>query len=69
MAISEIKKIGIIGAGVMGPSIAEVFAIFGASYDFSIVMYDISPHQLEKAKSRMEVDFTKVSNTGLFSPS
>ncbi|MFX1507660.1 MAG: 3-hydroxyacyl-CoA dehydrogenase family protein, partial [Promethearchaeota archaeon] len=25
--------------------------------------------QLEKAKSRMEVDFTKVSNTGLFSPS
>lgn len=69
MDVSIIKKIGIIGAGVMGPSIAEVFAIFGASYDFSIVVYDISPTQLEKAKSKMDVDFTKVSNTGLFDPS
>ena len=65
--ISTIKKIGIVGAGVMGPSIAEVFAIFGASNDFSIVVYDISHSQLEKAKLRMDIDFTKVSNTGLFS--
>jgi 3-hydroxybutyryl-CoA dehydrogenase len=67
--VSEIKKIGIIGAGVMGPSIAEVFAIFGASYDFSIIVYDVSATQLEKAESRMDVDFAKVGNTGLFSPS
>ncbi len=67
--VSTIKKIGIIGAGVMGPSIAELFAIFGASYDFSIVLFDISSTQLEKAKSRMDVDFTKVSSTGLFNTS
>jgi len=67
--VSTIKKIGIVGAGVMGPSIAEVFAIFGASYDFSIVIYDISPTQLEKAKSRIDVDITKASATGLFSTS
>jgi len=67
--VSIIKEIGIVGAGVMGPSIAELFAIFGASYDFSIVVYDISPTQLEKAKSRIDIDFTKVSSTGLFSSS
>ncbi|UCE14581.1 MAG: 3-hydroxyacyl-CoA dehydrogenase family protein [Candidatus Heimdallarchaeota archaeon] len=66
MKASDIKKIGVIGAGVMGPSIAELFAIFGASYDFSIIIYDISPSQLEKAKSRIETDFDKVRSTGLF---
>ena len=67
--VSEIKRIGIIGAGVMGPSIAEVFAIFGAPYDFSIMIYDVSAAQLEKARSKMDMDFVKVSNTGLFSSS
>ncbi|MFX0123549.1 MAG: 3-hydroxyacyl-CoA dehydrogenase family protein [Candidatus Hodarchaeota archaeon] len=64
--VSAIKKIGIIGAGVMGPSIAEVFAIFGASYEFEIVIVDISPSQLKNAKIRIREDFTKVFKTGLF---
>ncbi len=67
--VSDIKKIGIIGAGVMGPSIAELFAIFGASSEYTILMYDISSSQIEKAKARMDTDFAKVSSTGLFSSS
>ena len=66
MDISKIRKIGIIGAGVMGPGIAELFAIFGASYDFEIVIHDVSPAQLEKAKIHIQKDFDKVGSTGLF---
>ncbi|MFX1283778.1 MAG: 3-hydroxyacyl-CoA dehydrogenase family protein [Promethearchaeota archaeon] len=66
MDLSKIQKIGILGAGVMGPSIAELFAIFGASYDFEIILYDISEEQLKKAEFRLQNDFTKVESTGLF---
>ncbi|UCG02522.1 MAG: 3-hydroxyacyl-CoA dehydrogenase family protein [Candidatus Heimdallarchaeota archaeon] len=69
MDVSTIKKIGIVGCGVMGPSIAELFAIFGASSEYEIVIYDISPSQIEKAKTRMDIDFAKVSSTGLFNTS
>ncbi len=67
MDVNEIRKIGIVGAGVMGPGIAEVFAIFGASYDFEIVIYDISHNALKGAESRIQSDMTRVESTGLFS--
>jgi len=38
----NISKIGILGAGVMGPGIAEVFAIFGASHNFNIFICAIN---------------------------
>jgi 3-hydroxyacyl-CoA dehydrogenase len=63
----DIKTIAIIGSGVMGPSIAEVFAIFGASSDYDIYLYDISEDALKSADKRMIVDFEKVASTGLFS--
>ncbi|MHA1213676.1 MAG: 3-hydroxyacyl-CoA dehydrogenase family protein [Candidatus Hodarchaeales archaeon] len=66
MQVTDIKKIGIIGAGVMGPGIAEVFSIFGAENNFTIVLYDIVEDALEKATLKLDEDFKKVGSTGLF---
>ena len=66
MKPEDIKKIGIVGVGVMGPGIAEIFAIFGASYDFKIFLYDISPQALKIAEERMVKDFEKVESVGIF---
>ncbi|WP_455464114.1 3-hydroxyacyl-CoA dehydrogenase NAD-binding domain-containing protein, partial [Candidatus Hodarchaeum mangrovi] len=63
----NISKIGILGAGVMGPGIAEVFAIFGASHNFAIIICDISPTAIKEAIQRLEEDLVKVGSTGLYS--
>ncbi len=67
MKVEDIKKIRIIGAGVMGPGIAEIFAIFGASYDFNIIIYDISKEALAKCETTLSEDFKRVASTGLYS--
>lgn len=66
MEMEHIKRIGVIGAGIMGPGIAEVLAIFGASYNFEIIIFDISSSQLKNTKTRIREDFTKVFKTGFF---
>jgi 3-hydroxybutyryl-CoA dehydrogenase len=66
MKLDEIKTIGVIGSGVMGPGIAEIIAIFGASFDFHIYLYDISSEALNNAKERMRIDFSKVESVGIF---
>lgn len=48
----EEKKIAIAGAGTMGASMAETFAKFG----FQVVLYDIFPASLEKAKRLIELN-------------
>lgn len=63
----NISKIGILGAGVMGPGIAEVFAIFGASHNFNIFICDISPIAIKEAIQRLKEDLVKVGTTGLYS--
>ncbi|MHA1974178.1 MAG: 3-hydroxyacyl-CoA dehydrogenase family protein [Candidatus Hodarchaeales archaeon] len=65
MQLSDIKKIGIIGAGVMGPGIAEVFSIFGVN-NFEIVIYDIDPRALDTTILKLDNDFKKVGSTGIF---
>ncbi len=47
--MNEIKNITIMGAGIMGPGIAEIMAIAGCK----ICLYDISTEALEKAKSAL----------------
>jgi len=44
MQVSEIKKIGIVGAGQMGNGIAQV----AAAQNFEVVMFDISSGSLDK---------------------
>ena len=45
-----IKKIGVIGAGTMGHSIAESFAMFG----YNVNLYDTNAAQLEKALQEID---------------
>lgn len=44
-----IKKIGVIGSGTMGHSIAETFALSG----YEVNLYDVNEEALEKAKKQM----------------
>ncbi len=46
----QIKKVGVAGAGAMGLGIAQVFAQQG----FAVVLYDLTPAQLNKAKGEIE---------------
>lgn len=67
MDVTDIKTIAIIGGGVMGPGIAEAFAIFGTMNEYEISLHDISEDALKAADSKIRADFDKVASTGLFS--
>lgn len=61
--ITEIKTIAIIGSGMMGSSIAQVFAMAG----YSTILFDVNQAALKKAKKLIEnnlqsaVDKNKIS--------
>ena len=63
--MSPLGKVGIVGAGVMGPGIAEVFAVFGPDPDLSVTLYDPVPEALAKAKLRLGSDFLRFHQAGL----
>lgn len=53
MKIENIKKVGIAGAGTMGSSIAQIFAIHG----YNITIYDVREESLENAKLFIDNSF------------
>ncbi|UUX33639.1 3-hydroxyacyl-CoA dehydrogenase family protein [Fundicoccus culcitae] len=50
--ITQIKRIGIAGAGTMGYSMAEIFATHG----FEILLFDISEDQIKKAQEFIRIN-------------
>ena len=54
------KKIGVVGSGLMGSGIAEVSAQAG----FAVVVYDSSEAQLDKARQRIEKDMKRLADKG-----
>lgn len=50
MEIQDIKKVLVVGAGLMGSGIAQVFAQAG----FEVYMEDVVPEQLDKARASIE---------------
>lgn len=59
MNINEIRKIGIAGAGVMGSSMAQIFA----EYDYDVVLYARRQQSLDRARQTIELNqSTKVSS-------
>jgi len=54
--MEEIKKIAVIGAGVMGHGIAQVYAMAG----YEVVVRDIKQEILEGAKKRIEWSLRKM---------
>jgi 3-hydroxybutyryl-CoA dehydrogenase len=64
MKAKDIRRIGIIGAGLMGHGIAQVFA--SAGYDVNL--YDADRATLEAAKGRIEANFKVFVALGLARP-
>ncbi|MBI4126202.1 MAG: 3-hydroxybutyryl-CoA dehydrogenase [Deltaproteobacteria bacterium] len=56
----KIQKVGVVGAGIMGSGIAQVFAMNG----FDVVLHDISEERVQKGKSAIEKSLGKFVEKG-----
>lgn len=59
--MSEIKAVGVIGAGQMGRGIAHVFAVSG----YDVVLNDINGDQLEAAQDAIAKNLARQAAKGL----
>ena len=64
MDLKDIRCIGVIGAGLMGHGIAQVFASGG----YNVNLYDADRATLESAKGRIEANFKVFITLGLAKP-
>src|SRR5947209_3510484 len=60
----KIEKIGVVGAGQMGNGIAHVCALAG----YDVVMEDVNPEALGKAKATIERNLQRQAARGLIRP-
>ena len=60
----EIKKIAIIGSGIMGSGVAQVSAVAG----YVVVLQDINEEALVRAKSGIEFSLKKLADKGKITP-
>jgi 3-hydroxybutyryl-CoA dehydrogenase len=56
----RIAKVGVVGAGVMGAGIAQRCATF----QYNVVLTDVSPAQLDSAKKRIHASLNKAGEKG-----
>jgi len=63
MKLEDIKRVGVIGAGLMGHGIAQVFAMAG----YDVHLYDVDKTTLEKARDRIRDNLEVFVELGLFS--
>ncbi|MBI4945931.1 MAG: 3-hydroxyacyl-CoA dehydrogenase/enoyl-CoA hydratase family protein [Bacteroidetes bacterium] len=64
----NISKISVIGAGQIGPDIALHFAKSLSPFGVSVIVVDISPQALEKAKEKAHKKIAKGVEGGAFKP-
>ena len=62
--LQDIRKVAVIGSGMMGTGCAMVFA--GAGHD--VVLYDVIPEALSKVERNMRHDLTFLAERGLGRP-
>ena len=62
----SISKISVIGAGQIGPDIALHFAKSLSPFGVSVIVVDISPQALEKAKEKAHKKIAKGVEGGAF---
>ena len=63
MTTKDIKKVAVIGAGTMGPGIAQVLAQHGVE----VKIFDLLPEQLQKAEETLKNNLNLVGQAGLLS--
>ncbi|MHC1743357.1 MAG: 3-hydroxyacyl-CoA dehydrogenase family protein [Syntrophobacteraceae bacterium] len=64
MELQDIKHIGIVGAGLMGHGIAQVFASAG----YAVNLFDVDSKALASAKERIAANFKVFIELGLANP-
>lgn len=64
MHLSDVKKIAVLGAGTMGPGIAQTYAMGG----YQVCLYDIAPQSLEKAKTALRTQLDTFAQEGAVPP-
>ena len=60
MKVEDIKRVLVVGAGAMGQQIGFQCAMYG----YEVVLYDISPDVLDKAKGRIKKLFKSFGSSG-----
>jgi len=63
MSAADINKVAVIGTGTMGPGIAQVMAQHG----LEVVIHDIDPEQLEKARQTLDQNLGLFKGAGIIS--
>jgi 3-hydroxybutyryl-CoA dehydrogenase len=64
MELDAIRRIGVVGAGLMGHGIAQVFASAG----YEVALYDVDAGALDAAKRRIAGNFRPFIDLGLATP-
>lgn len=67
MEAKEVKKVAVIGAGVMGHSIAQVFATAGIETNLMDIKEDLLPHALKLIRGNLKTwaEYGKIKNTDI----
>ncbi|GAA4230121.1 3-hydroxybutyryl-CoA dehydrogenase [Sagittula marina] len=63
-AFEDIRKVGVIGAGIMGAGIAQVLATSG----FEVVLNDMSAEAIEKARAGIDARIDRLTEKGRLEP-
>jgi 3-hydroxybutyryl-CoA dehydrogenase len=64
MELDAIGRVGVVGAGLMGHGIAQVFASAG----YEVALYDVDAATLEAARGRIAANFRPFVDLGLATP-
>jgi 3-hydroxybutyryl-CoA dehydrogenase len=64
MQIDDIRRVAVIGAGLMGHGIAQEFAVAG----YQVRMHDTSDENLDRAMTRIRANLTLMSDAGVVDP-
>ena len=65
MKVEEIKSIGVIGAGLMGHGIAQIFALKG----YKVRLFDSDPKVLENAPAKIRTNLQTLLDLNLIESS
>ncbi len=64
MNVADIRRIAVVGAGLMGHGIAQEFALAG----YAVHLHDLSTEKLQQAISAMQANLQRLTDLGLVTP-
>ncbi len=64
MQLDDVRRVAVIGAGLMGHGIAQEFAVAG----YEVRMHDTSDENLDRAMTRIRANLTLMAEAGVVDP-